>query len=197
MISYLRWKVILLDFNELTVLTSGWVWYHVLINELTYTGLVLEEEINMFIYHNRTENSESLFWFLDIENKKVFSELIKISWIGWKVAMQILSLWISRLVSAIEWKDNKTIEWIKWIWKKMAEKIILELKDKNFGIDLNREVKNEKWEITISWDLFNSIKETLVNMWYNTKNIEKILQNLPEDLKDAWDIIPYVIRKLS
>ena len=197
MISYLRWKIILLDFNELTVLTSGWVWYHVLINELTYTGLVLEEEINMFIYHNRTENSESLFWFLDIENKKVFSELIKISWIGWKVAMQILSLWISRLVSAIEWKDNKTIEWIKWIWKKMAEKIILELKDKNFGIDLNREVKNEKWEITISWDLFNSIKETLVNMWYNTKNIEKILQNLPEDLKDAWDIIPYVIRKLS
>lgn len=197
MISYLRWKVILLDFNELTILTSGWVWYQVLINELMYTKLVLEEEVDIFIYHHRTENSENLFGFLDIENKKIFSELIKISWIGWKVAMQILSLWPTRLISAIHGQDNKTIEGIKWIWKKMAEKIILELKDKIFGIEINKEVKNEKGEITISWDLFNSIKETLVNMWYNPKNIEKILQNLPEDLNDAWKIIPYVIRELS
>ena len=189
--------MILLDFNELTILTSGWVWYQVLINELIYTKLVLEEEKDMFIYHHRTENSENLFGFLDIENKKIFSELIKVSWIWWKVAMQILSLWTSRLLSAIQWQDNKTIEWIKWIWKKMAEKIILELKDKTFGIEINKELKNKNVGITITWDLFNSIKETLVNMWYNPKNIEKILQNLPEDLNEAWKIIPYVIRELS
>ena len=197
MISYLTWRIILLDFNEITILTAGWVWYQILINELTYTSLVLEEDVSMFIYHHRTENSENLFGFLDIENKKIFSELIKISWIGWKVGMQILSLWKSRLISAIQNKDNKTIEGIKGIWKKMAEKIILELKDKDLGVQINQNIKNEKNEVMISWDLFNSIKETLVNMGYNPKNIEKVLLTLPEELNDAWKIIPYMIKELS
>ena len=196
MISYLKWKIIELDFLQTTILTSGWVWYSIWINELTYSKLWIDTDVEIYIYHHITEGNQSLFGFIEREDKKVFSELIKISWIWGKVAMQILSLWIERLVIAIEWKDNKTIEWIKWIWKKMAEKIILELKDKDFWIVIWDRSVVEKAN-TISGDLRTSIKSTLTNMGYNPRDIDKILSALPEDMKDAWQIIPYVIKELS
>ena len=196
MLSYLKWKIIELDFNNITILTSLWVWYNVWINELTYSKIALDNEVNLYVYHHITENNQTLFWFIEQTDKKVFSELIKISWVWWKVAMQILSLWIERLVMAIQEEDNKTIEWIKWIWKKMAGKIILELKDKDFWVVLSDRTTVKKAN-SISGDLHISIKSTLTNMWYNPRDIDKILWELPENLKDAWEIIPYIIKELS
>lgn len=196
MISYIEWKIIDLDFNSLSILTKWWVWYEVGINELSYAKINLEEDVSMYIYHHITENNESLFGFLDKKEKKIFQELLKISWIWWKWAMQILSLWIDRLILAIKTEDKKTIEWIKWVGKKMAEKIILELKDKDFGINLSSKETIVKAN-NLSPDLHISIKSTLSNMWYNPRDIDRILASLPDWMKEAWEIIPYVIKNLS
>lgn len=196
MISYIKWKIIELDFNNITVLTSQDIGYEIHINELTYSKISIEKDIELFIYHHITENNQTLFWFLQREEKNIFKELIKISWVWWKVAMQILSLWIEGLVFAIKNEDNKTIESIKWIWKKMAEKIILELKDKDFQIDFNN--KNNLTKAKSIWaDLHISIKSTLTNMWYNPRDLDKILWELPDWMTNASDIIPYVIKELS
>lgn len=196
MISYITWKIIDLDFTNMTILTNSWVGYEVLINELTYSKLATMEDVELFIYHYKTENSENLFWFIEKEEKKVFGELIKISWIGWKVAMQILSLWIERLIMAIKWEDNKTIESIKWVGKKMAEKIILELKDKDFWVNIYNKESIKKAN-TIDSTLHSSIKSTLTTMWYNPRDIDQVLSNLPEGVSETKDIIPYVIKSLS
>lgn len=196
MISYLKWKVVELNVNSLCLLTNGGVGYEVGINELTYSKLCLDWEFGLYVYHHITEWNQSLFWFIEFDEKKVFSELIKISWVWWKVAMQILSLGIERLLLSISWEDNKTIESIKWIGKKMAEKIIIELKDKDFGIVISSS-ENIKKANCISSDLHSSIKSTLVNMGYNPKDIDNVLLDLPENIDNAWIIIPYVIKELS
>ena len=196
MISYIKWKIIDLEFNSVTILTNSWVGYELGINELIYSKLSLEEETELFVYHHKTENSENLFAFTNKTEKKLFSELIKISWIWGKVAMQILSLWVDLLISSAKLGDNKTIESIKWIWKKMAEKIIIELRDKDFDYELV--VRNSsKKPIFIEEDLFSSIKSTSTNMWYTPKDVENILRELPEDLTDAGTILPYAIKHLS
>lgn len=198
MISYLKWKIIELDFSYLTILTNSGVWYEVFINELIYSKLSIEDEVEMFIYHHRTENSQSLFGFIEKWEKSIFSELIKISWVWWKVAMLILWLWTSRLIEAIAYEDKKTIESIKWIGKKMAEKIVLELKDKDFGININNPKDLVENNVkSINRDLFTSIKDTLVNMWYTPKDVESVLNTLPDWMENAGDIIPYVIKELS
>ena len=195
MISYITGKIIDLEFNSVSILTSWGVAYEVWINELIYSNIWLHEEIWMHIYHNITENNQTLFGFLEKNEKKVFSEIIKISGIWWKHAMQILSLWLERLTIAISNQDNKTLEWIKWVWKKMAEKLILELKDKDLGVSIDKETVIKA--NNINPELQSSIKSTLTNMWYNPRDIDNILSKLPEDLKDAWEIIPYVIKSLS
>jgi Holliday junction resolvasome RuvABC DNA-binding subunit len=42
----------------------------------------LEDEVEFFVYHHKTENNEALFGFLEKEEKKIFTELLKISGIG-------------------------------------------------------------------------------------------------------------------
>jgi len=124
-------------------------------------------------------------------------ELIKISWIWWKVAMQILSLWIDNLIAAVWIWDNKMIQSVKWIGKKMAEKIIIELKDKDFWIELNTINATKENLKVLDISKFEPIKQTLKNMWYIWKDIDKVLQKLPEDITDTGEILWWVIKELS
>jgi len=198
MIGYLQGKIIEISLNEVIILTSWWVGYTVSINEVIYSQIALHENIEFYIYHNRTENSESLFGFLDKNDKDVFSELIKISGVGWKVAMLILSLWVQKLIWAVQMADNKTIEGIKWIWKKMAEKIILELKDKDFIKNTNIVTqKEQKQKIHLSTSVAVDIKNTLTNMWYAPGDVDQVLEKVPENLQEIWEILPFCIRELS
>lgn len=198
MIGFLQWKIIDISMTQAIILTQSWVWYTVLINEIIYSKLVLEEESELFIYHHRTENSENLFGFLEKADKQIFTELIKISWIWWKVAMQILSLGVENLISAVQSWDNKMIESIKWIWKKMAEKIILELKDKEFAIEIAQTISlQDNQTNNLDSDIASDLKNTLTNMWYAAKDVEEVLKKVPEELSEIWEILPFCIRELS
>jgi len=200
MIAYLKWEILEIDFTKIVVLTSSWVGYEVLINELIFTQIWNKKEIELFIYHHRTENSQLLFWFVEKEEKEIFEELIKVNWVGWKVALNILWIWLNILVNAIKTSDNKTIESIKWIWKKWASKIILELKDSeiikkysNISWNDNSEIKAENINIS---QKHQDVINTLVAMWYKKEDIEKTLANLPESIDSINDIIPFVIKNI-
>jgi len=200
MIANIKWEILELDYNKILILTASWLWYEIIINEIIFSKIQEKKEIELFIYHHRTENSQILFGFLEKEEKEIFENLIKVNWIWWKVAMNILSIWVDRLINAIKSKDNKTIESIKWIGKKWASKIILELKDsdivkkyssKNLSEE-NQEILENK---NISKD-YSDIINTLVNMWYNKNDIEKTLAKLPEHTESINEIIPFVIRNI-
>lgn len=202
MICYLKGEIIWLKENKIEILLSSGIWYEVWISQLTYADIIDKElkEIELFIYHNITDNSQNLYWFVSRDEKQIFEELIKISWVWWKVALLILSLWINTLSEAIINKDNKVIESVKWIGKKMAEKIILELKDKDLFTNIS---VLDKWKeninkIKVQDDILKNVKSTLVNMWYNSKDIDILFNELPEWLEnDINKIIPWMITRLA
>ena len=204
MIAYLKWEILDLEFNKVIVLTSSWVGYEVLINDITFSKIKNDNisKLEFYIYHHRTENSQILFGFLEKDEKIIFEELIKINWVWWKVALNILSIGILRLLDAINSWDNKTIESIKWIWKKWASKIILELKDSDLikGYDLKSIDKDSEKDwgnlSTISQDIHNNVKNTLVAMWYNWLDIDNVLKKLPKDITTVNEIIPFVIKNM-
>jgi Holliday junction DNA helicase RuvA len=199
MISYLSGEIIELEANKIILLTNGWVWYNIWISDIVFIDLSLNIEKDFYIYHHITEGNQSLFWFLEKTEKQIFEELIKISWIWGKVAIQILSLWINKLSVSVANADKKTIESIKWIWKKMAEKIILELKDKDFIKNYEfiwDNSKENKKTSNSNTSLHSDIISTLTNMWYSKQAIEKALSKIPENLKNMEEIIPAVIREM-
>ncbi|MCH2188869.1 Holliday junction branch migration protein RuvA [Candidatus Gracilibacteria bacterium] len=194
MIAYIEGNVLEKSFNTVTLLTNGGVGYEIHIHEGTYSQLPGSGICSLYVYDHITENARSLFGFLEAEEKQVFKELLKISGVGGKVALQILSLGIQNLLQAITQQDNKSIESVKGIGKKMAEKILLELKDKDFGITLSAEPSSR---VSLPQGLSESIQSTLVGMGYTPQDVARCLSQLPPDMTDAADILPYVIQELS
>lgn len=106
---------------------------------------------------------------------------------------------VERLLEAIHFQDKVTIEQVKGIGKKMAEKILLELKDKHFeGVSLALSTsKVSPTQTSLPPDTRERIKTTLVGMGYLPKEVDRVLQSLPEGMADATAIIPYAIKELS
>jgi len=89
------------------------------------------EEVTLFTYLNVREDALDLFGFADERELDCFKLLISISGIGPKMALAILSvLSFDELSLAIAAGDAKAITSAPGIGKKMAERIIMELKDK-------------------------------------------------------------------
>lgn len=200
MLSYIKWEIKNLELTSTIILTSSGVGYEIIINELIYAHIYEKKEIELFIYHNINENGQTLFWFLSFDDRTLFKELIKISGVWWKVAQNIMSLWSSRLKTAILEDDKKTIESIKWVGKKMAEKIVLELSDKEITKSFLSQKMTSGTPAKNTFSLDTSLKQeiltTLTMMWYQSKKVEEILSNLPENLLTAQDIIPYVVKNI-
>lgn len=199
MIAIIEGKIITLDFNSVTILPASWVGYEISINELTYAKLALDEEVRLFIYHSISEGFQGLYWFQTLEEKKVFTELVKISGVGGKVALALLSNGGDGLLEAIQNEDKKFLLDIKWIGQKMAEKILLELRDKDIvKVHSPKKLENSRTttprlERTIS----EQIKSSLVNMGYKEYDVEKELKDLPQGYETVEQILPYIIKKLS
>ena len=85
---------------------------------------------SFYIHHHITDVSEVLFGFETREEKALFKKLLKISGVGGKTALAMLSLGTHLLVKAIDEGDEKFLSSLPGIGKKMALKIIVELKHK-------------------------------------------------------------------
>ena len=200
MIGYISGKILELSDMLVLILPNSWVWYEIGINEITFASLSGRDQTDLYVYHHITEWGQSLFGFETLEEKQLFTELIKISGVGGKVAQQILSLWKTSLIQAVQSDDKKTIESIKWIGKKMAEKIVLELKDKDFvksHIITWETAEAKTQQIMLPATLIENITGTLQNMWYQNRDIGRVLALVPAEYTSVWEILPFVIKELS
>ena len=116
------------------VVGAGGVGYQVLVPVSTYDRLnPLEgEAIDLKTYQHVRENSLTLYGFANDEERDVFLLLIdRVSGIGPAIAMAVLSgLEVKMFKQAVVNGDAAGLSAVKGIGKKMAERIILELKDK-------------------------------------------------------------------
>ena len=91
----------------------------------------VDEEVKIYTYMQVKEDEISLFGFASPEEKRFFLQLISVSGVGSKTAIQILSAErMTSLISSIINEDASIIANCKGIGKKTAERIIVELKDK-------------------------------------------------------------------
>ena len=89
------------------------------------------DEVKLYTYLHVTENSVDLFGFADNAELACFKQLISVSGVGPKVALSILSdVTPSKLALCIASGDSKTLTKSPGVGSKIAQRIVLELKDK-------------------------------------------------------------------
>jgi Holliday junction DNA helicase RuvA len=131
MIAHLRGRLFLKTPGRIIVETGG-VGYEVIISIPTFTALPAEgAEVSLHVHTQVREDILALFGFLELDEKRLFERLITVSGVGPKLAVTILSgLNPERTVAAIRGQDHATLTRIPGVGKKLAERLVVELKDK-------------------------------------------------------------------
>lgn len=114
------------------------VGYEVDVSMSTFYNLpVLGEKVVLFTHLVVREDAHLLFGFGSVEERKVFRQLIKISGVGARMALAILSgMSTADLAQAITLQETARLIKIPGVGKKTAERLLLELKGK-LGVELN------------------------------------------------------------
>jgi len=130
MIAHLQGKLVEKNPTEVIIDCNG-VGYHVNISLHTYSLLPNSEAIKLFTYLQIKEDSHTLFGFVEKSEREIFKMLLSVSGIGASIARTMLSsLEPKQIIQAIASADVITIQKIKGIGGKTAQRVILDLKDK-------------------------------------------------------------------
>lgn len=130
MITYLKGKLVFKDPTFVIIDISG-IGYQVKISLQTYSKIKDEEHVLLLTFLHIKEDAHTLYGFKEEAEKKLFLNLISISGVGPNTGLMILSsLSSEELETAIIQEDYKTIQNVKGVGLKTAQRIVLELKDK-------------------------------------------------------------------
>lgn len=178
---YIKGKLALKDVN-FAVIEAGGVGY------LIYTSLKSLSElgeagsaVTMYTYLNVREDAQDLFGFTTIEEKNMFLHLLSVSGVGPKAALAILSVVTpAQFAIAVVTNDAKTITKAAGVGPKLAQRVILELKDKMKTEDLELSAE-ESVEISAS-DSKNEAISALVVLGYSVNDAKAAVKKVDDSL---------------
>lgn len=135
MITQIKGRLVEKSPTELVVDCNG-VGYSINISLNTFSQLNDEENIKLFTHLIVKEDSHTLFGFSTKSERELFKLLISVSGVGASTARTMLSsLTPVEIISSINNEDVNSVQSIKGIGSKTAQRIILELKDKVLSLE--------------------------------------------------------------
>ena len=181
MYSYIIGKVVN-KFKNILILENNNIGYEIYMTEIALSELNIDEEAKIYTYYNVSQDNISLFGFKNLEEKKMFENLISVSKIGAKTAIGILSsISTAEFAIAIITNDINRLSKLPGIGKKTAQRIVLEITDKVKTEEIifteDKEQKSNEQYITVS-EKEKDVVEALNVLGYNIKEIENIMKSL-------------------
>lgn len=183
MIYSLTGKVIALDQNGLAVQCGG-IAFFCFSTMNTLKNVALNKDTTVYTYLNVREDAMELYGFATPNELDAFRQLITVSGVGPKAATAILSvLTPDKLALSIASGDAKSITKAQGVGAKIAQRIILELKNK-FTADLTDEQSEILGAVQVTAQAENSGEaiEALVQLGYSRSEAAMALRKLDNTL---------------
>ncbi len=176
--------------------------YLVLTGKSTIERLTDDKEVKIYVSLTHKEDSMNLTGFITKEERDIFNILQSVSGIGVKLALLILDEFsIGELIDIMIREDAKELSRAKGVGAKVAQKIIIELKDKLINwsnvtpVDVSDIKGNDVKSETIA-----EVQNVLISLGYSANEakdaIKEILNN-KKDLSKTEDILKYTLEYLS
>lgn len=194
MISFVKGCVDYIDENSVTI-DTGAFGVKIFMTPTALSKLTKNEEVKIYTFLRVAEDLFDLYGFLTREELDIFKMLISVNGAGPKAALSVLSaLTPEALTVAIVTDDYKSITRAQGVGPKLAQKIVLELKDKFKG----REIKlgdNDSSEIFAPIDSANDAVEALVVLGYPRADAIRAVSSVEKGLSTE-DTIKSALIKL-
>lgn len=173
MITHLNGKLVEKNPTNLVVECNG-IGYEVKISLNTFSLLSASESVFIYTQFIVREDAQILYGFFQKEEREMFNHLISVSGIGPNTAMIMLSsLTSDEIAAAILSDDVKTIQSIKGIGPKTAQRAIVDLKDKMLKMNF----AEGNIITTNNTNRFDALT-ALVSLGFDKKGVEKALNKI-------------------
>ncbi|MEY2621459.1 MAG: Holliday junction ATP-dependent helicase RuvA [Pseudomonadota bacterium] len=150
----------------------------------------LGERVSLLTHHVVREDAQILFGFHTASERDAFRHLIRISGVGPRTALGVLSgLSVADLAAAVTAQDSTRLVKVPGIGKKTAERLLLELKGK-WGADLGVS------GVAGAGESHGDITQALLALGYSEKEASAALKGMPAGLEVS-EGIKWALRQLS
>jgi len=173
------------------IIDVGGIGYQVNVTADTWAELSKKkgEEIKILTHMIVREDAQDLYGFFKEEEVQFFKMLIKISGVGPKSALAIMSVApIEILRSAIAQGDNSYLTKVSGVGRKTAEKVVLELKDQ-FTDPTDKELADLKGDM----DTFEALK----SLGYSQREAREAIKKIPMEIKGTNERIKEALKNLT
>lgn len=167
--------------GDIVVLEVHGVGYGLNVTTEDFGRLAIGEDVKVYVYEHIREQGYDLFGFVHLDTKRLFEQLLDVNGVGPKMALNVLSIGAAQDVKqAIAGGDVKFIQQANGVGKRVAERIVVELKDKVglVGVDL-ASTGMLQGEAMLSQD---EAAEALMALGYSAADASKALQKIDESL---------------
>ncbi len=148
-------------------------------------------DFSLWTHLHVRENALELYGFLEYAELEFFEMLIQISGIGPKSGLGVLAVApIDTLKSAISAGDTSYLTKVSGIGRKIAEKIILELRDKMGGLDLG-----EAGSAAMKEE--GDVLEALQSLGYTLREAREALKEIPPETEGAEARVKEALKKIG
>ena len=198
MIGSLRGVVAMLAADHCLLENNG-VGYRVFMPSISLSQIKTGQEIRVITYMAVREDAILLYGFLTQEYYQLFLQLTSVSGVGPKVALGVLSAAKpENFYLAIQNRDIKVLTGLPGIGKKMAERLILELKDKVESMDGSGAVENVLDSSDGANNNTSEAIEALRALGYTNTEIYPVVKAIPNSTElSTENIIRQALRNLA
>ncbi len=163
--------------NDVIVLDVNGVGYGLLMTTEDFGRLTTGQSSKVYVHEHIREQSHDLFGFVGLDTKQLFELLLGVNGVGPKMALNVLSVGSSNNVrAAIATGDVKYIQQASGVGKRVAERIVVDLKDK-VGLE-GVELSATGLLQGDSMLLRDEAVEALVSLGYTAQDALAALQNI-------------------
>ncbi len=157
------------------VLDNNGIGFFLNITLNTFTAIGEKEDVKLYVHEQILEDAHNLYGFFTAKERDIFQMLITVSGVGCNTARLILSsLTVNELCAAITEENARTIQSVKGIGSKTAQRITIDLKDKirKFEFETENNVLPESNTIK------NEALSALAILGFNKAAAGKVVDNL-------------------
>ena len=148
------------------------------------------KQVAILIHHHFSQDSQTLYGFSTLGERELFRKLLKISGIGAKMALTILSgASGEELARYVATADVASLVRMPGIGKKTAERIIMELRDKLEGLNIGAGIGTAASASSISTDPLTEASHALASLGYKPAEVSRMISAVAEAGMDAEEII--------
>ncbi|MBR3972743.1 MAG: Holliday junction branch migration protein RuvA [Oscillospiraceae bacterium] len=176
MLYYVSGTVTVLEPN-LAVVDCGGVGYGCRVTGYTAAQLRLDQPAKLFITESIREDAFDLFGFISREEQHCFELLTTVNGVGPKAAMAILSAGPQNFTLAVMTGDEKLLTAAQGVGKKLAQRIILELKDKMGGGSAQLDFSGGAAPVAAPQGSLATARSALQELGYSPAEIASALKN--------------------